>query len=264
MNLKNICLKACEEINLISNFLNKELGKVATNAIEIKEKNHLVSYVDKQSEQQLIEKLSKIVPEAGFLAEEATVAYEAKDWQWIIDPLDGTTNFLHSLPFFSISVALQYQGKTVLGIVHAVMQNETFYSFGQHEAYLNKKRINVSPTLHLGDALLATGFPYYDFDHIDAYLAMIKPLMLQTRGLRRFGSAAMDLAYVACGRFDGYFEYSLAPWDVAAGAFIVQQAGGLVSDFSAGNDFVFGKEIVAANPNIYNYLIESTKIFFNK
>lgn len=264
MNLKNICLKACEEINLISNFLKEELGKVAADAIEIKERNHLVSYVDKQSEQQLVDKLSKIVPEAAFLAEEATVAYEVKDWQWIIDPLDGTTNFLHALPFFSISVALQYQGKTVLGIVHAVMQNETFYSFGQQEAYLNKKRISVSPTLHLEDSLLATGFPYYDFDHIDAYLAMIKPLMLQTRGLRRFGSAAMDLAYVACGRFDGYFEYSLSPWDVAAGAFIVQQAGGLVSDFSAGNDFVFGKEIIAANPRIYKYLIKSTKKFFNK
>ena len=264
MNIENICLKACEEINDISNFLKAELGKVATTSIEIKERNHLVSYVDKQSEQLLIDSLSKIVPQAAFLVEEATVAHEKKGWQWIIDPLDGTTNFLHSLPFFSISVALQHQGKTVLGIVHSIMQNELFYSFGQQKAFMNNQRIQVSPTSLLEDALLATGFPYYDFEHIDAYLAMIKPLMLKTRGLRRFGSAALDLAYVACGRFDGYFEYSLSPWDVAAGAFIVQQAGGQVGDFSNGNNYIFGKEIVAGNPNIYNYLIESTNNFFNK
>jgi myo-inositol-1(or 4)-monophosphatase len=258
MNIENICLQACQKIREISAFLQNELGKVNIEEIEFKERNHLVSYVDKTSERMLIAALGELVSEAAFLAEEETVKHEEKDWQWIIDPLDGTTNFLHHLPFFAISVALQHEGKTVLGIVHSVMQDETFYSYGGGRSYMNKKLISVSKTNKMEDSLLATGFPYYDFDYIDSYLKMIKPLMLETRGLRRIGSAALDLAYVACGRFDGYFEYSLSPWDVAGGSFIVEHAGGKVGDFSGGEDYIYGKEIVAGNPFIYNYLTEET------
>jgi len=257
-NLEKVCLQACQITQEVAQFLKKELGNVATQQIEHKQRNHLVSYVDKTSEKMLIEGLSKLLPEAAFLAEEETVAHEEKEWQWIIDPLDGTTNFLHHLPFFSISIALQHQGKTVIGIVHEVNNDETFYSYQGGKAYLNQQVISVSPTDTLEQALLATGFPYYDFEHIDAYLAMIKPLMLGTRGLRRFGSAALDLAYVACGRYEAYFEYSLSPWDVAGGAFLVQQAGGKVSDFSGKDDYIYGREIIAGNPAIYKHIVQAT------
>ncbi len=263
MNLEQICQQACQITLEVAQFLKAELGKVKAQDIEFKQLNHLVSYVDKVSEQKLIDGLGKLLPDAAFLAEEETVALEEKDWLWIIDPLDGTTNFLHQLPFFAISIALQHKGKTVLGIVHEVNNQETFYSWqGADAAFLNQKPIQVSTTDSIEQALLATGFPYYDFEYIEAYLEMMKPLMLNTRGLRRIGSAALDLVYVACGRFDGYFEYSLSPWDVAGGAFIVQQAGGLVGDFSGGNDYIYGKEIVAGNPAIYNYLVDSTIKYF--
>ncbi len=263
MNLEKICQQTCQLSLEVGKFLQAELGKVKSQEIEHKQLNHLVSYVDKTSEQKLIDGLSQFLPDAAFLAEEETVAHEDKDWQWIIDPLDGTTNFLHQLPFFAISIALQYQKETVLGVVHEVNHQETFYSWkGAETAFLNQQKIKVSTTSTLEQSLLATGFPYYDFEQMDAYLAMIKPLMLGTRGLRRFGSAALDLAYVACGRFDGYFEYSLSPWDVAAGAFIVQQAGGLVGDFSGEQNFIYGREIVAGNPMIYQHLIHATKKHF--
>jgi myo-inositol-1(or 4)-monophosphatase len=262
MNIENICLQACQKIKETAIFLKKELGKVSAQEIEFKERNHLVSYVDKTSEKMLIEKLGQLLPDASFLAEEQTVKHVEKDWQWIIDPLDGTTNFLHHLPFFAISVALQHEGKTVLGIVHSIMQDETFYSYGENKSFLNNKIIKVSSTNTLEQSLLATGFPYYDFDYIEAYLKMLKPLMLETRGLRRIGSAALDLVYVACGRFDAYFEYSLSPWDVAGGAFIVQNAGGMVGDFLGENNYIYGREIVAGNPIIYRHLIDSTIKYF--
>lgn len=262
-NLKQICQQTCQLSEQVGAFLCQELGKVQATEIEHKQLNHLVSYVDKKAENQLIEGLKTLLPEASFLAEEGTVTPQNHPWQWIIDPLDGTTNFLHGLPFFSISLALQYEGETVLGVVHEANRKETFYSWkGASTAFLNGTPIQVSPTTVLADSLLATGFPYYDFEHMAAYLALLQQFMQQTRGLRRFGSAALDLAYVACGRFDGYFEYSLSPWDVAAGAFLVEQAGGQVADFSGGNNFVHGKEILAGNPSIFNILLERIKTHF--
>ncbi|MCP4437713.1 MAG: inositol monophosphatase [Aureispira sp.] len=262
MNLEHICQQACKITKEVGQFLRTELGKVDQDKIEQKYLNNLVSYVDKASEEQLIKGLGEILPEASFIAEEETVAQEDKDWRWIIDPLDGTTNFLHQLPFFAISIGLQHKEKTVLGIVYEVNKDELFYSWEGAPAYLNGRTIGVTGTTDLKDALLATGFPYYDFDYVDAYLKMLKPLMLGTRGLRRIGSAALDLVYVACGRFDGYFEYSLSPWDVTGGAFIAQQAGALVSDFSGGDDYIFGREIIAASPAIHKILVEMTKQHF--
>lgn len=262
MNLEKICKDACAITQEVALFIKTELDKVSLQDIEEKQRNHLFSYVDKTSEKLLIEKLQKLIPAAAFLAEEATVKYEKKEWQWIIDPLDGTTNFLHHLPFFAISIALQKDNKTVVGIVHEVNNNETFYSYEGGAAYLNGKTISISKTNKMEDAMLATGFPYYDFEQLDAYMKMLKPLMLQTRGLRRIGAASLDLAYVACGRFDAYFEYSLWPWDVAAGAFLVQQAGGTVSDFSGGDDYLYGREIVAGNPIIYKHILADTIKYF--
>lgn len=245
--LKEVCLKSCKIIKATGQFIQQELGKVKASAIETKALNSLVSYVDKEAEMQLVKGLRDLIPEATFLTEEETVKTEDGVYQWIIDPLDGTTNFLHQLPFFSVSVALRYQGHIVIGIVYEVNHDECFYAWKDGGAFLNNKPIQVTATAALADTLIATGFPYYDYGPMKAYLAVLETLMQGTRGIRRFGSAALDLAYVACGRFDAYFEYSLNPWDVAAGILLVQEAGGQVTDFKGQDDYLFGKQLIASN-----------------
>jgi myo-inositol-1(or 4)-monophosphatase len=240
-----------------ADFIQNQLGNVKNQQIETKSLNSLVSYVDKKAEEMLVEGCMKILPEAGFITEEETIEKSAdKEWLWIIDPLDGTTNFLHSLPFFSISVALQHRGKTVMGLVCEVNRRELFYAIKNEGAFLNGKKISCSSTEKLTDSLLATGFPYYDFGRREAYLKLLGELMPKSRGIRRLGSAALDLAYTACGRFDAFFEYSLAPWDVAAGAFIVEEAGGIVKDFTGGDNYLYGKEIIATNRGINKEMSE--------
>jgi myo-inositol-1(or 4)-monophosphatase len=240
-----------------ADFIQNQLGNVKNQQIETKSLNSLVSYVDKKAEEMLVEGCMKILPEAGFITEEETIEKSAdKEWLWIIDPLDGTTNFLHSLPFFSISVALQHRGKTVKGIVCEVNRRELFYAIKNEGAYLNGRKISCSVNKNLADTLLATGFPYYDFGRREAYLKLLGELMPKCRGIRRLGSAALDLAYTACGRFDAFFEYSLAPWDVAAGAFIVEEAGGIVTDFTGGDNYLYGKEIIATNRGINKEMAE--------
>jgi myo-inositol-1(or 4)-monophosphatase len=215
--------------------------------VEIKGKNDLVSYVDKEAEKMIVSKLQQLFPEAGFVTEEATVAQERAHYSWIIDPLDGTTNFIHGLPIFSVSIALMEANEVVLGVVYEVNRDECFYATKGGGAFCNDKPISVSDAPTIDKSLLATGFPYYNFEKLTEYLAILNELMKNTHGLRRMGSAAVDLAYVACGRYEGYFEYNLNPWDVAAGVLIVEEAGGKVTDFSGGRDFVFGRELVAAN-----------------
>jgi myo-inositol-1(or 4)-monophosphatase len=163
---------------------------------------------------------------------------------------------LHQLPHFSISVALAHREDIVVGIVHEVNKDECFYSWGGEKAFLNGKTIHTSKNQELINALIATGFPYTKLDHLDRHLEMIKFLKLNSRGLRRFGSAALDLAFVAAGRFDAYFEYGMNAWDVAAGAFLVQQAGGKVSDFEGGNNYLFGGEIVVGSDAIQPVILE--------
>lgn len=247
---------AISEIKEISEFISQELKKVKPENIETKSVNSLVSYVDKSAEIKLVEKLGQILPEASFLTEEETVENSEGEYRWIIDPLDGTTNFLHQLPFFSISVALEYQGEIILGVVYEVNRNECFYAWKGGGAFLNQEKIQISSREILGDTLIATGFPYYDYESIDAYFEVLKFLIKNTRGVRRFGSAALDLAYVACGRFDAYYEYSLSPWDVAAGVIIVKEAGGKLSDFKGGKDYIFGKEIIASSPHIFDTTLD--------
>jgi len=248
--LKELCLQSRDIIKTAGAFIKQELGKVKANAIEVKALNSLVSYVDKEAEIKLVKGLGDLLPGATFLTEEETVKSEAGAYQWIIDPLDGTTNFLHQLPFFSVSVALRHKEEIILGIVYEVNQDECFYAWKGGGSFLNDHPINVTQTAKLADTLIATGFPYYDYGPIKAYLAVLENLMQNTRGIRRFGSAALDLAYVACGRFDGYFEYSLNSWDVAAGVLLVQEAGGQVTDFQGGTDYLFGKQLIASNSAI--------------
>ncbi|MDF2438509.1 MAG: inositol monophosphatase [Bacteroidota bacterium] len=246
-DLQTLCHDVCTLSKQVGSFIRIERSKFSTERIEVKGKNDFVSYVDKTSEMQLVEGLSKLLPGSGFIAEEGTSSHSDETYKWIIDPLDGTTNFIHGIPCYSISIGLMRENQLVMGVIYEINLDECFYAWEGSKAYLNGKEINVSKAPALADSLIATGFPYYDYSKIDEYLEVFKYFMKNTHGLRRLGSAATDLAYVACGRFEGFYEYSLQPWDVAAGAFLVQQAGGKVTDFKGGNNYIFGKEIVAGN-----------------
>ena len=214
--------------------------------------NQLVSEADVEAENALVHGLGKLIPEAAFITEEGTVAQgDGAGLAWIIDPLDGTTNFLHGLPMFSVSVALAKGNELQVGIVYVPALDECFHAVKDGGAFLNHKAIQISQAPDLAHSLLATGFPYTDFQGTDAYLQVLRGFMQQTRGLRRMGSAAIDLAYTACGRFEGFFEYGLAPWDVAAGALLVIEAGGFVSDFQSEDKYLFGKTIIASTPAIH-------------
>jgi myo-inositol-1(or 4)-monophosphatase len=236
-------------------FIQSHAGHVNDKQIITKDLNSLVSFVDTGSEKRIIEGLKKLTPEAGFLAEEGTEILADKELVWIVDPLDGTTNFLHQIPTYAISIALQYQNEIIFGLVYEVNRKDCFYAVKGQGAFLNGNKIHVN-TSSFSDSLIATGFPYYDFSKIKVYLGVLEELMKSTRGIRRLGAASVDLVYVACGKFNGFFEYSLAPWDVAAGAIIVKEAGGIVTDFNGTQDWLHGKSIVVGSPIVQIKLLE--------
>lgn len=258
MDLKQIRKDVLDICSEVGGFIQQEGDNFDLARIEQKEKfNNLVSYVDKEAEKKLVQALRKIFPQAGFITEEDTVEQATTaEYQWVIDPLDGTTNFLHSLPVYAISVGLVAHKQVVLGVVHDIVHRESFHAIADDDAYCNEKKISVSSAPSLSESLLATGFPYYHFDKTEAYLDIIKLFLDKTHGIRRLGSAAMDLAYVASGRLDGFFEYNLNPWDVAAGTFVVQQAGGKVTDFSGGDNFLFGGELCASCGDIHPEMLQ--------
>lgn len=243
-------------------FIRAEQEKISEQKVDTKALNSLVTYVDKEAELRIVKGLKSLLPTAGFIAEEQTETVSKTEYTWIVDPLDGTTNYIHGIPTFATSIALAKGEELLLGVVYEVNQDECFSASKGNGAFLNGKQIAVSKKEKLADTLLATGFPYYDFSRRDAYLKVLNKLFESSRGLRRIGSAAVDLCYTACGRFDGYFEYSLQTWDIAAGALIVQEAGGMVSDFKGGNNFLNGKEILAASVNIYPQLLDLIKPSF--
>ena len=223
--------------------------------IKIKDKNSLVTEVDQNIEVFLVDALSKLIPEAGFIAEEGTASHIGSEYNWIIDPLDGTTNFIHGIPAYCISVGLKKGDEIILGSIFEFIR-ENYYSANHGGgSYMNDVQIHVSETKELEDSLLATGFPYYDFKFLEEYMEAFRNFIQYSRGIRRLGSAALDMAYVASGKFDGFFEYSLHPWDVAAGIILVKEAGGKVTDFKNGKDFLFGKEMLASNNLIHHELI---------
>lgn len=259
MDLKSLCLDVVELSREVGMNIKIEELNVSRKDIEEKSLNSLVSYVDKNAEKKIVDRLAELLPEAGFIAEEGTSDKKGETYNWIVDPLDGTTNFLHGLPVYSVSIALQRKGEIVLGVVYEVNQDECFYAWKSGGAFLNQKSIQVSKSEQLKDSLIATGFPYYDYERVDSYFIVLKHLAQNSRGIRRMGSAAVDLVYTACGRFDAFFEYSLHPWDVAAGAFIVEEAGGKISDFSGGENWLFGQEIVASNGLVTEEVLKETK-----
>jgi myo-inositol-1(or 4)-monophosphatase len=243
-------------------FIREQRKTFTPDKIEIKGLNDLVTYVDKTAEQQIVAALEKILPGAGFITEEKTITRIGERYNWIIDPLDGTTNFIHGLPVFSVSIALQEYEELVLGVVYEINQDECFYAWQDSPAYLNGREIKVSGSPAVCNSLLATGFPYYDFEKQPAYIGVFTELMKSCHGLRRLGSAAVDLAYTACGRVDGYYEYNLNPWDVAAGILIVRQAGGDVVNFKGGSEILNTRELLATNGKITQEMLAAIQKFF--
>lgn len=239
-----------------SEYIKSQYGQVDHSQVEEKELNSLVSYVDKEAEKILVESLDKLLPNAGFVTEEDTPDKQGQQYNWIIDPLDGTTNFLMGVPHFSVSVALKEWDDIVLGVVIEVVSGEEFYATKNNGAYRNGKLINVFQSQELSQALIATGFPYRNDYAVEVYFEAIKYILTKTRGMRRMGSAALDLCYVACGRFGGYYETTLNPWDIAAGALIVQEAGGSSTDFVGGDSYHNGNEILACAPQFKEELIK--------
>ena len=247
LDLQQLCSKTCEIARNSGKIMADERLKFDPDKIESKGMHDLVSYVDKESEIRIINALKELLPEAGFIAEEGTTNTRGEKYNWIIDPLDGTTNYIQGVPVYCVSIGLQMDDQLVLGVVYEVGRDECFYAWKGGGAYLNGTPIRVSDRADIHDALLATGFPYSDFSRMDEYMEFLKWAMRNARGVRRLGSAAADLAYVACGRFDAFWEYDLKPWDVAGGAVLVTEAGGTITDYSGGGNFLFGREIVASN-----------------
>jgi myo-inositol-1(or 4)-monophosphatase len=251
MNLEQLCHQVCELAKETGIFIKAEASKFTSDKVEVKGANNFVSYVDKQSEQKIVAGLKKLLPNSGFIAEEGTGGNIETRYQWVIDPLDGTTNFIHGLPPYAISIALMDNSEVIIGVVYEICANECFYAWKDSKAYLNGNPINVTSASTVNDALIATGFPYYDYSLMPAFFNSLEYFFTHSHGVRRIGSAATDLAYVACGRFEAFYEYGLHAWDVAAGSLILQQAGGKVSDFNGNNNYIFGKEIVASNKNFF-------------
>jgi myo-inositol-1(or 4)-monophosphatase len=264
IDLKQVCTQTCTIAKAAGNFIATERKHFNAEVVEVKSFNQLVSYVDQEAEKLLVNGLNQLLPEAGFITEENTVARDEKEWMWVIDPLDGTTNFIHDLPVYSVSIGLLHHQKPVLGVVYEINRDELFYAWKDGGAWLNGKPIRVKQNAELGKSLLATGFPYYDFKIMELYLDTLKHLMKNTQGMRRMGSAAVDLAYTACGRFDGFFEYGLSPWDVAGGICLIEEAGGIVSDFSGGNNHLFGRTILGSSKALYPELLAIMQTHFSK
>ena len=252
MDYKNLCSQVQAIAREAGSFIREEGKKITSSDVEIKSVASLVTYVDKTAEANIVSALKKLIPDSGFVAEEGTATYNNEQFKWIIDPLDGTTNFIHGITPHSVSIALMEADELTLGVVYEVGLDEMFYAWKNSPAFLNGNEIKVATTSKSENTLIATGFPYYNFDRVDDYIGAVKILMKNTRGIRRLGSAAVDLAYVAAGRFDAFFEHALHAWDVAAGVFILQQAGGKVVDFNRGNNWLFGGEIVAASKNYFD------------
>jgi len=264
MNYSQIAFRV-EEIAHEAGQLILTMGQSITQAdVEIKGLHNYVTKVDKESERLIISRLKEIVDGAGFIAEEGTEERIGERYNWVIDPLDGTTNFIHGVPISSVSIALMEGEKVVVGSVYEINSGESFLAYHNGPALLNGRPIRVSSRDNIHETLLATGFPYYDYNLLDPYLELFRHFMKTTRGLRRLGSAAVDLAWVACGRFDAFYEYGLNPWDVAAGAFIVERAGGRNSDFGGGSGYIFGRQILSSNAILHDEYLRHVQMFFGE
>ncbi len=251
--LVNIAVRAARAAG---NIIVRNMDRIDRLTIATKRSNDFVSEVDQQAEAAIIEVLRQAYPDHGIYAEESGHQNEKAEYQWIIDPLDGTTNYLHGFPQFSVSIALKHKARLEAGVIYDPLSQELFTAARGEGAQMNEKRIRVSGQKGLKGALLGTGFPYTHQHYLDTYLATMKALMEPTAGIRRPGSAALDLAWLAAGRTDGFWEFNLKAWDIAAGALIVREAGGIVSDFYGRDGYLENGDIIAASPKVFPEMLK--------
>ena len=216
----------------------------------------LVTLADRESEAYILEKINSIHPDHQIISEESTITKASSDYRWVIDPLDGTTNFVHSLPIFAVSIGLQHNEKTILGVVYNPIADKCFWAEEGSGAFLNGKPINITSTNTLNNSLLVTGFPYVKDDRYEKCFALFKELYSKTQGIRRLGAAALDFCFVAMGRFDGFWEFGLESWDCCAGALILQEAGGKISDWDGSPMPFSGKRVLATNGHVHGEMME--------
>ncbi len=253
--LLNIATRAARNAGKI---ITRSMNKLESLEVTTKSQNDFVSEVDFQAEQAIIETIRKAYPDHGIMAEESGI-HPGDEYQWIIDPLDGTTNYLHGFPQFAVSIGIKHRDRLSYGVVYDPLREELFTAARGEGAQLNSKRIRVSKRQSLDGALLGTGFPFREQRYLDAYLKTFAALVGQTAGIRRPGSAALDLAYVAAGRTDGFWEFGLSPWDMAAGVVLIQEAGGLVGDFAGDNNYLDKGNVVAGNPKVFKAILQAIR-----
>lgn len=245
--LLNIAVSAARKAG---SFISRALERVDTLQVDSKGYNDFVTEVDRRAEQEIIQVIHKAYPHHAILAEESGEEGDNES-VWIIDPLDGTTNFLHGFPQYAVSIALAQKGIVTQAVIYDPCRNDLFTASRGRGAYLNETRLRVSKRAELKTSLIGTGFPFRQFEHVDAYLAMFRDMMKKTSGVRRPGAAALDLAYVAAGHLDGFWEMGLSPWDIAAGSLLVTEAGGLIGDFEGNENYMQSGNVVAGNPKVF-------------
>lgn len=256
----NIATKAARQAGTI---ILRAQDQIENLKIIEKGRNDFVSQVDKAAEAVIIDTIKKAYPHHSILAEESGLSRsDDEDIVWIIDPLDGTTNFLRGFPHFCISIALKAQGKVQHGVIYDPVRDELFSASRGQGAQVNGKRLRVSKMDKVEGSLLGTGFPYRDFSRLDPYLAFFKAVIPRCAGIRRAGAAALDLAYVASGRLDGFWEFGLSPWDIAAGGLMIQEAGGWITTITGEPDYLNGDSILAGTPKVYQQMLEIYQEFF--
>ena len=248
----NIAVKAARRAG---NVINRATRNLDVLSVRTKSVNDFVSEIDQEAERAIVDTLKAAYPSHAILAEESGAAGHS-EYVWVIDPLDGTTNFLHGFPQYAVSIALMHRGVPTQAVVYDPGRNDLFTASRGRGAFLNEHRIRVSRRTRLAEALIGTGFPFRQFDHIDAYLAILRELVQKTEGVRRPGAASLDLAYVAAGRLDGFWEFGLSVWDIAAGALLIIEAGGLVGDLEGNEGYLESGHIVAANAKMFAQLVQ--------
>jgi len=263
MNLHPTLTIAVKAARRAGSIINRGARELDLLTVTSKGPKDFVSEVDREAERTIVETLLGSYPDHAILAEEGTArgANATAENIWIIDPLDGTTNFLHGFPQYCVSIALQHRGQITQAVIYDPVRNDLFTATRGRGAFLNDRRIRVSKRDHLRDCLIGTGFPFRDGSYLDTYLRMMKKMIEQTAGLRRPGAAALDLAYVAAGFYDGFWEVGLNPWDVAAGSLLIQEAGGLIGDLAGDADFLEGGQVIAATPKVFPQMVAALAPF---
>lgn len=249
--LKSICEQVIVLAQNVGKWIASERLTFSPEHVEVKGEHDFVSYVDKKAEKIILQTLQELLPSAGVISEEGGGTAHLNGLNWVVDPLDGTTNFIHSMPPYAVSIGLVDGNDAILGVIYEIGLRETFHAVKGAGAFKDGTPIHCSPCQHVEEALVATGFPYSNYSRLEQFFKTMDHFMRHSHGMRRLGSAATDLAWLACGRVDAFYEYGLKPWDVAAGIAICQEAGVLLSDFSGGNNILYGGEILCASARCF-------------